>query len=153
MATKRRATRKRAAGERRSGGLAFNHAMIYTRSLADALEFYEGALGFERIEVYPDAYARLKSPSGSTTIALHVVEPGQELSPAAEGLRLYFEVGKLDAFCKRLAKKGVQLAQMPKVMPWGWKHAYLRDPDGHEISLYRAGRARLRRTVIRDDSR
>ena len=25
---------------------------------------------------------------------------------------------------------------MPKDMPWGWRHAYLNDPDGHEISLY-----------------
>jgi hypothetical protein len=25
------------------------------------------------------------------------------------------------------------------MMPWGWRHAYLNDPDGHEISLYWAG--------------
>jgi hypothetical protein len=24
---------------------------------------------------------------------------------------------------------------LPEVMPWGWKHAYLDDPDGHEVSL------------------
>jgi len=31
--------------------------------------------------------------------------------------------------------------------------AYLRDLDGHEISLYWAGKARLRRTVMRDGER
>jgi hypothetical protein len=30
-------------------------------------------------------------------------------------------------------------------MPWGWKHAYLDDPDGHELSLYWAGKKRLQK--------
>jgi hypothetical protein len=30
-------------------------------------------------------------------------------------------------------------------MPWGWKHAYLDDPDGHEVSLYWAGAKRLKK--------
>jgi len=30
-------------------------------------------------------------------------------------------------------------------MPWGWKHAYLDDPDGHEVSVYTAGAKRLRK--------
>jgi hypothetical protein len=32
------------------------------------------------------------------------------------------------------------------MMPWGWKHAYLSDPDGHELSLYRAGAKRFQKT-------
>ena len=63
---------------------------------------------------------------------------------AAEGIRLYFEVKSLDAFCKRLAASGIVFSQKPKVMPWGWRHAYLNDPDGHEVSLYWAGAQRLR---------
>jgi len=35
------------------------------------------------------------------------------------------------------------------MMPWGWRHAYLNDPDGHEISLYWAGENRMRKTVMR----
>jgi hypothetical protein len=31
-------------------------------------------------------------------------------------------------------------------MPWGWRHAYLDDPDGHEVSLYWAGRKRFQKT-------
>jgi len=37
---------------------------------------------------------------------------------------------------------------MPKRMPWGWDHAYLDDPDGHEVSLYWAGTKRLRKTAF-----
>lgn len=136
---------------RKRGAIEFNHAMIYTTRLPRALEFYRDALGFQVVDEYPGAYARMKSPGGGTTIALHVMEEGKELDTKKEGLRLYFEVEGLDAFCRALSKRGIVIDQMPKDMPWGWKHAYLRDPDGHEISLYWAGRARLHRTVMRDE--
>ncbi len=58
--------------------------------------------------------------------------------------RLYFEVRELDALCKSLQAAGVEMTQLPKPMPWGWTHAYLNDPDGHEVSLYWAGAKRLR---------
>ena len=35
------------------------------------------------------------------------------------------------------------------MMPWGWRHAYLDDPDGHEISLYWAGPNRMAKTVMK----
>jgi len=135
----------------KNGTVEFNHAMIYTTRLSRALEFYRDALGFQVVDDYPGAYARMKSPGGGTTIALHVMEEGKALDTKNEGLRLYFEVERLDEFCQALMKKGVVIDQMPKSMPWGWKHAYLRDPDGHEISLYWAGRARLQKTVMRDE--
>lgn len=134
-------------GARKSRTLVeFNHAMIYTTKLSRALKFYQGILGFEVVDRYPGAYVRLKSPAGATTIALHVVESGQRMNPKTEGLRLYFEVESLDEFCKRLTKKGVKFDQMPQDMPWGWRHAYLHDPDGHEISLYWAGQSRLKKS-------
>jgi len=142
---------KKKSAAKRKAAVAFNHAMIYTTKLSQAVKFYRDALGFEIVDTYPGAYVRLKSPAGRTTIALHAVESGQEMHPKAEGLRLYFEVEGLDAFCKALEKKGVKLDQMPKDMPWGWKHAYLRDPDGHQISLYWAGEARFKKTVDRDE--
>jgi hypothetical protein len=35
------------------------------------------------------------------------------------------------------------------MMPWGWRHAYLNDPDGHEISWYWAGENRMKKTVMK----
>ena len=142
----KRSTKKRAA--RKRGGLTFNHAMVYTRDLARALSFYRDALGLRVVDEYPGGYARMVCPGSTTTIALHLLEPKQELDPRREGIRLYFEVEGLLPFCKRLAAAGVKFDQMPETMPWGWQHAYLKDPDGHEISLYRAGAARLRKTRI-----
>jgi len=121
--------------------------MIYTRDLAPALRFYKDILGFRLIEQYGHGYARLAAPRGSGTIALHLLGPGQEL--AIGGIRLYFEVRDLDGFCRRLEKAGAKLTSGPKLMPWGWRHAYLDDPDGHEVSVYTAGIKRLRPTVMK----
>ena len=135
------------------GGLEFNHAMIYSFDVARAVAFYRNVLGFRMVDEYPGAYARLQSPTGNTTLALHALDPGQRMDPTREGVRLYFEVKKLVSFCKRLEGQGVQLDEPPKLMPWGWQHAYLRDPDGHQLSLYWAGPKRLRKTVMRAHGR
>lgn len=127
-------------------GLDFNHVLVYVRDVEKSLGFYRDLLGFEAVDVWLPDYARLKSPKGTTTIALHTAGKGRRRSPRAEGIRLYFEVRDVDALCARLASKGVRFDQMPKDMEWGWRHAYLRDPDGHEVSLYRAGQKRLRKT-------
>jgi catechol 2,3-dioxygenase-like lactoylglutathione lyase family enzyme len=145
-----RARRKRSAAGNTSG-LAFNHAMIYVQRVEPAVAFY-CALGFRMIEQMTAGgfavYARLRAPRGPATIALHPLDEGVK-SVAAEGIRLYFEVKKLDAFCQRLAATGIVFSQMPKVMPWGWRHAYLNDPDGHEVSLYWAGAKRLQKSKVR----
>jgi catechol 2,3-dioxygenase-like lactoylglutathione lyase family enzyme len=125
----------------------FNHAMVYVRDLAAALQFYAGHLGFKVVDEYPGAYARLQSPKGATTLALHVAKP--EESVASDGVRLYFEVEALDEICAKLESAGVRIAEAPKIMPWGWQHAYLKDPDGHEISLYWAGKKRFQKTVMK----
>lgn len=127
--------------------LEFNHAMIYIRELAPALHFYRDLLGFKLIEEYGGCYARLRSPRGQMSIALHMVEPGKSL-PDADGVRLYFETKDLEKICSALETSGVKLTQPPKLMPWGWKHAYLNDPDGHEVSLYWAGRKRFQKTQM-----
>lgn len=127
------------------GNLEFNHVIIYVGNVNTSLGFYQGLLGFRLIEQYGD-YARLQSPRGSTTIALHKTS-GSEPPSKARRVVLYFETRSLERVCKRLASHGVKFDQKPKLMPWGWRHAYLRDPDGHEISLYWAGRKRFEKTV------
>jgi len=127
--------------------MELNHAMIYTRDVSRALEFYQGLLGLTVLEAVrgPDrlVYARLKLPEGNSTIALHLLGPGGALH--SDGLRLYFEVPQLARFCRKLEAAGAKFSKPPAMMPWGWKHAYLDDPDGHEISLYWAGAARLKK--------
>jgi catechol 2,3-dioxygenase-like lactoylglutathione lyase family enzyme len=131
-----------------SAALDFNHAMIYSRDVSRSLGFYRDVLGLPLLEEFRAGdrlvYARLKLPSGTATIALHLVGPGETLHTG--GVRLYFEVRALERFCRQLEAKGAKFTKPPATMPWGWKHAYLDDPDGHEISLYWAGSKRLKKT-------
>ena len=130
--------------------LAFNHAMVYARDVERSLGFYREMLGMKLLDEFKyegrPVYARLIAPGGDGTIAIHQAGPGAGV--AAEGVRLYFEIRELDAFCQRLKQKGIYFTQMPQMMPWGWRHAYLDDPDGHEISLYWAGENRMKKTVM-----
>ena len=132
------------------GKLTFNHAMIYCKDVERGLAFYRDLMGFKLIEDFryegKPVYARLRAPGGDGTIALHLAGPGASL--VSEGVRLYFEVRDLDDFCRKLMQKGFYITQMPRMMPWGWRHAYLNDPDGHEISLYWAGENRMKKTVM-----
>jgi catechol 2,3-dioxygenase-like lactoylglutathione lyase family enzyme len=131
--------------------LSFNHAMIYVKDVERALRFYHDFMGFKLIEDFryegSPVYARLRAPGGDGTIALHLAGPGVSL--ASDGVRLYFEIRDLDGFCRKLQQKGFYMTQMPRMMPWGWRHAYLNDPDGHEISLYWAGEKRMQKTVMK----
>ena len=131
--------------------LSFNHAMIYAKDVERGLAFYRDLLGFKLIEEFRyenrPVYARLRSPGGDGTIALHQVGP--EDSVSSDGVRLYFEVRELDEFCRKLQRKNFYITKLPRMMPWGWRHAYLNDPDGHEISLYWAGENRMKKTMIK----
>jgi catechol 2,3-dioxygenase-like lactoylglutathione lyase family enzyme len=133
-----------------ASAIVFNHAMVYSRDVAASLGFYAGRLGFKLLEKFEHqgriVYARLKPPRGNATIALHQIAPGDELQIG--GVRLYFEVKDLERFCNRLESAGLEFSQKPKQMPWGWKHAYLDDPDGHEVSLYWAGAKRFRASAF-----
>jgi catechol 2,3-dioxygenase-like lactoylglutathione lyase family enzyme len=150
-ATSARQARKAPAPPVTGDKLAFNHAMVYVKDVDRALDFYRELLGFKQVDEFryegKPVYSRLRAPGGDGTIALHQAGPGTSL--ASEGVRLYFEIRELDEFCRKLQAKGFYITQLPRMMPWGWRHAYLNDPDGHEISLYWAGENRMKKTVMR----
>lgn len=139
-------------GSKASTELSFNHAMVYCRDMAAALRFYGDLLGFHLLEEMEHdgrlVYARLKAARGDGTLALHAIEPGKTL-PRGGGIRLYFETTELERLCKQLLVAGLKFSQLPKLMPWGWKHAYLDDPDGNEVSLYWAGAQRFEKSKMR----
>ena len=147
----RKATATAGSTPEADGKLTFNHALIYVKDVERGLGFYRDLLGFKLIEDFRyegvPVYARLRAPGGDCTIALHQAGPGASI--ASDGVRLYFEIRDLDDFCHKLQKKNFYITQLPRMMPWGWRHAYLNDPDGHEISLYWAGENRMKKTVMK----
>lgn len=144
------ASAKRGAAAKRSAKLSFNHAMVYAKDVERALGFYRDILGMKVLDEFrfegKPVYARLLAPASEGTIALHQAGPGA--SVISDGVRLYFEIEDLDNFCQQVKKKGIYFSQLPQMMPWGWRHAYLNDYDGHEISLFWAGPNRMKKTVM-----
>lgn len=125
-------------------GVSLNHVILYVGRIGPSLRFYRDKLGFRIIESM-EGYARLRSPKGGATIALHVSKDRRQ--PAStRPIVLYFETPDLIGLCQRLKREGVKFDQLPERMPWGWVHAYLRDPEGRPISLYWAGRKRFQRS-------
>ena len=124
--------------------VTLNHVIVYVGDVRPSLRFYRDRLGFEVIESM-EGYARLRSTSGGATIALHATRD-RKPPPRTREVVLYFETRDLEKLCRDLLRKGVRFDQLPERMPWGWDHAYLRDPDGHRISLYWAGRKRFQKT-------
>src|SRR5271167_1136156 len=98
------------------GKLSFNHAMIYVKDVNRSLGFYGGLLGFKLIEDFryegKAVYARLRAPGNDGTLALH--QAGPDDSVASNGVRLYFEVGELDDFCRKLQQKNFYITKMPQ---------------------------------------
>jgi predicted enzyme related to lactoylglutathione lyase len=146
----RKTKAKKRAAAKNDAGLAFNHAMLYSHDVKRAMQFYMGALGFKHVDEAQHEgmyfYVRLRAPRGDSTLSIHRLEQGKSVPPD-EGVRLYFEVKDIEPFCKKLEAAGIALSKPPKMMPWGWTHAYLDDPDGHEVSLYWAGAKRLQKAA------
>jgi catechol 2,3-dioxygenase-like lactoylglutathione lyase family enzyme len=113
-----------------------NQVTLPSADVARGVAFYK-LLGFTQIVAALPKYARFECSDGGATFSLHVVD-----SWATAQATIYFECENLDATCEKLRNAGVMFDQDPIDQEWLWREAYLRDPDGNLICLYRAGEAR-----------
>jgi catechol 2,3-dioxygenase-like lactoylglutathione lyase family enzyme len=116
--------------------MRLNQVTVAARDLAASIAFYR-TLGL-RLIVRSDDYARFECPDGGSTFSLL-------LDPEAKGVSetmVYFENDDLDATAARLKTLGLRFDADPVDQPWLWREAYLRDPTGNRICLYKAGEIR-----------
>ena len=111
-----------------------NQVTIYSSKPQATAEFYQ-KLGLKIIVDSLPRYARFECPDGDATLSVHADED----APAESGIVLYFECDELDARVAELKKNGLQFEQEPQDQPWLWREAYLRDPAGNRVCLFRAG--------------
>jgi catechol 2,3-dioxygenase-like lactoylglutathione lyase family enzyme len=116
--------------------MRLNQATIGAADLARSERFYV-ALGLTLI-VRDDHYLRFECPDGGSTFSVELVEAVAE----GEKVTIYFESDNLDVDCTRLSMAGIVFDHQPQDMPWLWREARLRDPDGHLLCLYHAGKNR-----------
>ena len=114
-----------------------NQITVPSLDLSRSIAFYE-TLGLKLIVKALPHYARFEVPAGEATFSVHLVE---EL-PQGEGISVYFESDRLDAWVKELEAAGIEFDEQPEDRRWLWREARLRDPDGNRIILYHAGENR-----------
>ena len=114
-----------------------NQVTIPSVDLERSIEFYQN-LGLNLIVKALPHYARFEVPDGDATFSLHLVDQ----LPQGEGITIYFESDRLDAWVEELLAKGIEFEEMPEDRPWLWREARLWDPDGNNLVLYFAGKNR-----------
>jgi catechol 2,3-dioxygenase-like lactoylglutathione lyase family enzyme len=113
-------------GEERPAELS--HLFITVTDLAVARAFWTEAVGLETL-VDEGAYVRVGGGEGF----FMGIEEAAEARPEVE---VVVRVPDVDATYERMTAAGVEFEAAPADMPWGARHAWLRDPDGRRVSLY-----------------
>jgi catechol 2,3-dioxygenase-like lactoylglutathione lyase family enzyme len=119
--------------------MRFNHITLIVSDFERSAAFYR-KLGLIQIVDAPPRYARFRFPEGDSSLSIEVTG---ETPPPGSFAQLFFECEALDERVAALKAAGLTFVQDPTDMSYLWREARLRDPDGHDVRLYYAGRNRL----------
>jgi catechol 2,3-dioxygenase-like lactoylglutathione lyase family enzyme len=112
------------------GPASLSHLFVHVRDLPEARRFYVDRLGLELLVEEP-GYIRIGGGDG-----FHI---GMEEVPdevGAAGVEIVVAVADVDEDYARLRAEGVEFESEPQDMPWGARHAWLRDPSGYRLSIF-----------------
>ena len=117
--------------------MRLNQVTAAATDLDASIRFYQ-TLGLKLIVKSPH-YARFELPEGEATFSLHIADspPPREHAP-----QIYFEVDDVEAEIARLKHAGIAIEREPVLQSWLWHEAWLRDPAGNAICIYKAGENR-----------
>ena|SRR5688572_5803707 len=111
------------------------HELAYfTDNVQGMTDFYRGLLGADPVAQSADMAIFM---SGETKIFIHRNYPPSE-GDLPPNNHIAFAVDDVDAVCDTLTKQGLTIEIPPKDYYWG-RSAYLRDPDGHQVEITKAG--------------
>src|SRR5687768_4352036 len=113
-----------------SGVVRLGHVTLRVRDLATARDWYAHNLGLRDVARRPD-FVLLGAEDGPR-LGLRAGEPVGD----PDRVHLHFEVADVDALYEAIRLRGVAFESPPTNMPWGFRIATLRDPDGHTVALY-----------------
>ena len=114
-----------------------NQVTIFSEKPVETVEFFE-TLGLIRIVDSLPRYARLECPDGESTLSVNIADD----LVVTNNIVLYFECDDLDERVAQLKSTGLTFDQDPTDQTWLWRQAYLKDPNGNKICLFRAGENR-----------
>lgn len=116
--------------------MRLDQVTVGSTDLARSEAFYR-TLGLQLI-VRDGHYLRFECPDGESTFSVELVDEVRH----TEQVTVYFESDRIDDECERLGAQGVEFEHPPTDMPWLWREARLRDPDGHRLCIFHAGENR-----------
>ena len=114
-----------------------NQVTIYSDKTVETVEFFQ-KLGLILIVDSMPRYARLECPDGEATLSVQFADSVTSMN----NIVLYFECDNLDEEVARLKSLGLIFEEDPTDRDWLWRQAYLTDPNGNRICLFRAGENR-----------
>ena len=111
------------------------HELAYfTDNVKGMSDFYRSLLGAEPVAQSDDMAIFM---SGGTKIFIHRSYSASE-GDLPPNNHVAFAVEDVDTACAALIEQGLTLEIPPKDYYWG-RSAYLRDPDGHQVEITKAG--------------
>ena len=117
--------------------MRLNQVTVPALDVERSIAFYQ-ALGL-RLIVKADHYARFELPDGEATFSVHLTD---DASGAERGPSIYLECDDLDRRVAELKAKGIVFESDPVDQSWLWREAWLKDPAGARLCLFKAGEAR-----------
>ncbi len=117
--------------------MRLNQVTVPALDVARSIAFYK-TLGLRLIVSSPH-YARFELPDGESTFSIHLTD---DAAGAGNGASIYFECDDLDARVTALKTKGVVFDADPVDQSWLWREAWLTDPAGVKLCLFKAGENR-----------
>ncbi len=112
--------------------MRLNQVTVPALDVERSIAFYR-TLGL-RLIVQSPHYARFELPDGESTFSVHLATEASGAGPS-----VYFECDDLDARVAELQAKGVVFDTAPVDQSWLWREAWLTDPAGVKLCLYKAG--------------
>lgn len=114
---------------------------LFVAQLEDAVDFYQRALGFERVERREGGYTVLRR--GSVQLDLQPQEHLSDGHPAKPsprervgmGIEIVLEVDDVEAAYRRAQNAGVEIERPLGRRAWGLVDFRLLDPDGRYIRV------------------
>jgi lactoylglutathione lyase len=124
-----------------------SHPRLFVLNFAECFRFYRDVMGFQVTwGNEADSYAAFTDRAGKeTTLAIYRRRDMAELIGTADlpaqavcqdRVALIMEVEDVDHIFAQLSERGVEVVLEPQdFVDWGFRGAYLRDPDGNLIEL------------------
>ncbi|MEW6280748.1 MAG: VOC family protein [Candidatus Eremiobacterota bacterium] len=118
-----------------------DYVMAMVSDMRRSVDFYQNLLGL-KLKFQTPGWTEFDT--GSTTLALHIAEPGTPAAtePRAGSCTFGFSVEDLDQTFQQLKERGVRFVREPELrQKEGIRLAVCLDPDGLPISLAQPVRA------------